>query len=186
MRRTAYAAAVLLIMSGVSVSASAGKDDHVCPPHKRPPPPARAAGGDSTKPADASVQVMGCLERGYPLRMIRLKGAKRAVAIAEEPHSVAALFTYKTSAERDALIDDWMTRWTDESSPPAEPMTFYLAGHAVSAWRLPDGTSVGALYPEKAEAAILCIVRANVRALPDAQPVLNNWCMDRLGLWRKD
>lgn len=187
MRHTAYATAMLLAALGAAAPASAKEGGrHVCPPRNPPAPPVPPQGQTVTKPADGSELVMGCLERDYPLTRIVLKGAKRAVAIAEEPNSIAALFAYKTSAERETLIGDWMRRWAVEGSPPPKPMTFFISGHASSGWRLPDGSRVHALYPEKGEAATLCIVRADGKALRDALPVLNNWCMDRLGLWRKD
>lgn len=186
-RQAVYVITALWLALGAAAPAPAKEGgDHVCPQRNPPPSPAGPAGNTVTKPAVGSVQVMGCLERGYPLRKVRLKGAKHAVAVAAEPGSVAALFAYKTSAERDALIVDWASRWADESAQPSKPMTFYLAGHVVSAWQLPDGSSVGVIYPEKGELATLCVIRANVSLLPDAQPVLNNWCMDRMALWRKD
>ena len=187
MRYLRCAPAMLMAALGASVPASASDtDSHVCPPRNLPAPPVPPQGQAVTKPADGSELVMGCLERAYPLTRIALKGAKRAVAIAEEPNSIAALFVYRTSAGRDTLIREWMRRWAPDDLTPPQPMTFFISGHASSGWRLPDGSRVHALYPEKGEAASLCILRADGRALHDALPILNNWCMDRLGLWRKD
>ncbi len=192
MQHTACTAAMLvaaMLVADLGIPAPAAAKEagsHVCPPRNPPAQPAPPHGQTVTKPADGSELVMGCLERAYPLTRLSLKGAKRAVAIAEEPNSVAALFAYKTSAERDTLIGDWIRRWMAEGVTLPQPMTFFITGHASSAWRLPDGSRVHALHPEKSEAGALCIVRADVNALRAALPVLNNWCMDRLGLWRKD
>ena len=187
MRHAIFSMVLFLAALDTSASASAKEGgSHVCPPRNPPAAPARPQGSTVTVPSGESQMVMGCLERDYPLARISLQGAKRAVAIVEEPGSIAALFAYRTSSERETLIRNWMHRWTHESFIAPKPSTFFMADRANASWRLPDGTDVHAIYPEAGEAATLCIVRADGKALRDALPVLNNWCIDRLRLWRKD
>lgn len=174
---------------------------HVCPPGDEPaqavmppmpalelplpgsPPAAPAARPKELAPEPA--QVLGCLERDYPLQPIDIDEADKSVAIAEEPGSLAATYRFRSAARRDARIAAWAQRWSPNFEP-SKPSTLFINGWKHASWRLPDGSTVNAMYPELQTSGRLCIVRADSRALRDALPVLNNWCMDTLDLWRKD
>jgi len=167
-----------------------GVSSHVCV-SSAPPPPVAASPHDpqaeSALPAPPQpLQMMGCLDRDYPLGDIRVDGARRAVAIIEEPGSIAATFAFRTTRQRDALVAEWMKRWAPAAFTPSKTMTLFIAGWTNASWRLPDGGTVHAMYPEKAASGLLCIVRANTAMLDAALPILNNWCMDTLDLWRNE
>lgn len=149
---------------------------------------------------DSAMQVMGCLPRAYVLDPARESGAQVAIRIREEPGSLAGIYAYRTLAERAALIDSFALRWMGQSTSgqsaaaqnnAATPASQRIQGFFIAGWqhasaRMADGSMLLAVFEDKSAAGTMCLGRANIAALRASLPVLGNWCMDRLRLWRED
>ncbi len=114
--------------------------------------------------------------------------AQGAVALSEAPQSAAAIYKFKSTAERDERVGQWRTAMepftsTPSASSSASPMSVYIGGWVNTRWSFPDKRVVHAMYPENARSGKLCLVRVDLTGRPEALAALNNWCMDTLGLW---
>lgn len=180
-------------------------ESHVCPAD-RPEPPAvppplviaeRSMRGVAIDSSGASLPprsseppslMMGCVSRPHLLRADRVLNAQHAVSLAEAPESAAAIYKFKSLAERDDRIGQWLSAAEPDTSlsgdlVPATPMTIYIGGWENARWTFPGKRVVHAMYPENRRSGKLCLVRVDLTGRPEALAALNNWCMDRLDLW---
>lgn len=183
------ACAATLTSSGLGASNEAlgePADSHVCrasaPPIEAMPAIASMSpsGRPRPEPPEQPPQMMGCLSRDYPLRTREAPGALAAIAIAEDPSSIAEIHVFSNAEVRDALVVEWLK----PAQSSEEPMAMWIADWQHIAVAGKQRTVFGAMVPNQ-NSGRLCLVRANSAALRDALPVLNNWCMDLLKLWRE-
>lgn len=196
-RLVMLSAAALLVSATAAGGADGKPKDHICPTGPAAEPPAAAVESGpqppsalpapSAQPAravDGPLQVIGCVERAFPLRAVKPdQGAIRAVRLIEEPGSSGAIFAYQDTMERDRLIARWLARTAVEPGAVPPPTTVHIGGWQHELWRLPNGEAVHAILQRSQPSGSVCLVHARVNRLREALPVLNNWCMDRLKLW---
>ena len=166
---------VVLLALGLASPAEAKPSGNLCPRDEK------SAASDAQPD---QTQLFGCLDREFELIRVSIPGARRAIAIAGDPASSAAVFRYHSRRQRNRQVLRWW-RKIDPSAKPYRPIHANLNNWTYQYRQLPRGVVSFVMHRAGAKSGLVCLTKTDGRVTAQAITVLNNWCLQTAGFgWR--